>query len=272
MNDTICKGQSITFSIKDTSDVLGYLWDFGDGTTSPGISPVTHTYNINPPSGTTNVSLVLWSPDSACTAVATNPIYIFPVIAEFSIGGPDSLFCLNEQITFTNTSTNATSNNWNFGDGTSHNGLTPPPHTFPAPGSYTVTLGISNSSTGCNDTISKTLIILPLPEAIAAGGDTCQGNPVQLSSSGGIAYSWSPATGLNNDTIQNPLATPNVSTNYTVTVTDVNGCTDNAVANVIIYLPPATVQFDTAMVIGQTYQLNVDQVLVIVTAGHRLQD
>ncbi len=259
LNDTICKGQSITFSIKDTSDVLGYLWDFGDGTTSPGISPVTHTYNINPPSGTTNVSLVLWSPDSACTAVATNPIYIFPVIAEFSIGGPDSLFCLNEQITFTNTSTNATSNNWNFGDGTSHNGLTPPPHTFPAPGSYTVTLGISNSSTGCNDTISKTLIILPLPEAIAAGGDTCQGNPVQLSSSGGIAYSWSPATGLNNDTIQNPLATPNVSTNYTVTVTDVNGCTDNAVASVIIYLPPATVQFDTAMVIGQTYQLNVDQ-------------
>ncbi|MBK6640992.1 MAG: PKD domain-containing protein [Bacteroidetes bacterium] len=126
LNDTICKGQSITFSIKDTSDVLGYLWDFGDGTTSPGISPVTHTYNINPPSGTTNVSLVLWSPDSACTAVATNPIYIFPVIAEFSIGGPDSLFCLNEQITFTNTSTNATSNNWNFGDGTSHNGLTPP--------------------------------------------------------------------------------------------------------------------------------------------------
>lgn len=259
LQDTICKGQSITFSIKDTSDVVNFSWDFGDGTTSPGISPVTHQFNINPPSGQTTVSLVLWSPDSACTATATHPIYIFPVIADFAVSGTDSSFCRNEQITFTNTSQNAAVNFWNLGDGTTYNGVAPPPHTYSAPGNYNVTLAIANSTTGCTDTIVRPIVILDLPEAIAAGGDTCLGDPVQLSAGGGVSYIWTPSTGLSNDSIQNPVATPSVSTTYTVTVSDINGCSDNATAQVNIFQPVTPVLFDTSMVIGQTIQLNAYQ-------------
>ena len=41
----------------------------------------------------------------------------------------------------------------------------------------------------------------------------------------GYTYSWSPAVGLNNASIANPVASPMVTTIYTVTVTDSKGCT-----------------------------------------------
>jgi hypothetical protein len=39
------------------------------------------------------------------------------------------------------------------------------------------------------------------------------------------SYSWSPATGLNNPNIANPVANPSSTTVYTVTYTSANGCT-----------------------------------------------
>ena len=41
----------------------------------------------------------------------------------------------------------------------------------------------------------------------------------------GYTYSWSPAVGLNNASIANPVASPLVTTIYTLTVTDSKGCT-----------------------------------------------
>ncbi|MEO7305856.1 MAG: HYR domain-containing protein, partial [Ferruginibacter sp.] len=49
--------------------------------------------------------------------------------------------------------------------------------------------------------------------AIASGG------------SPGFTYSWSPATGLNDPNIANPVASPTVTTTYVLTVTDTKGCT-----------------------------------------------
>ncbi|MCC6581812.1 MAG: hypothetical protein IT440_15375, partial [Phycisphaeraceae bacterium] len=57
----------------------------------------------------------------------------------------------------------------------------------------------------------------------------CLGTPVTLNGSGGTQYSWSPALGLSNPNIANPLANPAAATTYTLTVTDsldVMVCTD----------------------------------------------
>jgi gliding motility-associated-like protein len=48
----------------------------------------------------------------------------------------------------------------------------------------------------------------------------CAGDPVQLTKSGGVTYSWTPAAGLSSAAVANPVATPVVTTNYFVTVTD----------------------------------------------------
>jgi gliding motility-associated-like protein len=63
----------------------------------------------------------------------------------------------------------------------------------------------------------------------------CTTNSKALSASGGVSYSWSPATGLSATNIANPIASPTVTTTYTVTVTAENGCTasDSVVVSVI---------------------------------------
>ncbi len=54
----------------------------------------------------------------------------------------------------------------------------------------------------------------------------------QLNATGGVNYSWSPAEGLSDPSSANPIAQPAVSTTYTVTVTDANGC--SAAAEVFV--------------------------------------
>ncbi len=48
----------------------------------------------------------------------------------------------------------------------------------------------------------------------------CNGTALPLQASGGVTYSWTPATGLSSTVISNPVATPSVSTKYYVTATD----------------------------------------------------
>lgn len=48
----------------------------------------------------------------------------------------------------------------------------------------------------------------------------------QLQATGGIYYSWSPIEGLDNPNIPNPIASPDETTVYIVTVSDDDGCSD----------------------------------------------
>lgn len=84
---------------------------------------------------------------------------------------------------------------------------------------YTVT--ITQISTGCTATDMVTVT----PSAIAvAGADqvVCPGQSVLLGDPGlpGFTYTWSPTTGLDNPNIAQPTATVNISTTYTLTVSD----------------------------------------------------
>lgn len=59
-----------------------------------------------------------------------------------------------------------------------------------------------------------------LDSQIAVSPDTavCIGQPVQLNATGGVAYFWSPATGLSCENCQSPVATINAATSYEVQV------------------------------------------------------
>ncbi|MEK7413395.1 MAG: hypothetical protein AAB263_08765, partial [Planctomycetota bacterium] len=65
--------------------------------------------------------------------------------------------------------------------------------------------------------------------AAYAGADVsiCNGQSTQLNALpvAALSYAWSPATGLSNANIQNPIASPTSSTTYTVTTTFSGGCT-----------------------------------------------
>ena len=84
----------------------------------------------------------------------------------------------------------------------------------------TVTLSTVNP---CNGAVSSSATITmrdDLPPTITASDTTlCLGQSALLIASGGLTYAWSPATGLSNANVKNPIATPTVTTTYTCSMT-----------------------------------------------------
>lgn len=97
----------------------------------------------------------------------------------------------------------------------------------------TYTLTVSNGS--CTDVASYTVTVYPLPN-VYAGNDTTitAGSSVQLLATGGVYYTWSPIWYLSCIDCPDPVCTPDVTTVYTVTVTDANGCSNTD--DVIVYV------------------------------------
>jgi len=254
---TICKGEAVTFTVGDTSNVFTWHWDYGDGTDDGKVSPTAHTYNFHPPGGTTNATLIYWTADSACKYSVVKPINIREIIAGFDrnleLTVKDSIHCLGPQDLFTNTSTGASTWSWNFGDGGTSQSFSPN-HTYASPGTYTVTLSILDTQFGCKDTLRKKMVIQPLPLATISSQDTCAGRPSQLIATGNgpnYTYSWTPSQNLSNPGIFDPVATLTTSTVFTLQVTDPNGCTNTYTQSVYIQEPPKPISWDTTIVIGQ---------------------
>ena len=100
----------------------------------------------------------------------------------------------------------------------------------------------------CGDQASDSVFIqfYDLSE-VDAGADVeiCEGDSIQLLAVGGIAYTWSPDTLLDNAGIPNPFAKPPVGiTAFTVVATDTNGCSNSSQVNVTVHpIPTATFSY-----------------------------
>ena len=100
----------------------------------------------------------------------------------------------------------------------------------------TYTISGTNAS-GCINTKTITITVNPLPIVVAANtSPICVGGGFNLNVGAANTYTWTgPAAYLSN--LQNPLLSPaamNMNGVYTVSVTDVNGCVNNAVTNVVV--------------------------------------
>lgn len=110
---------------------------------------------------------------------------------------------------------------------------------------------------GCTHLDSVDISIRPEPLfAIANGVSICVGESAQLQASGGVTYNWSPATGLNNSTIANPIATPLTTTTYTVNVSE-PVCNRSAVLSttITVEVPVVNTIDNTAICEGANIQL-----------------
>jgi gliding motility-associated-like protein len=97
---------------------------------------------------------------------------------------------------------------------------------IPPDGTSLIMVGTYYTGRRCKDTLNYTL--RDTLKAIAdAGSNTiyCVGYPVKLGGKAqpGLEYSWSPATGLSNDSVANPFASPQHITTYTVTAKSAGG-------------------------------------------------
>lgn len=127
------------------------------------------------------------------------------------------------------------------------------------PSSTTVyTLQVADNN-GCTDVDSVEVIVHPLPTVVTSQDDTiCIGSSTILTASGGVSYSWAPSTGLSCTSCPNPVASPNSTTTYTVTVTDGNTCVNTGNVTVTVMpLPTITKSPNTQVCVGDSTQLSV---------------
>ncbi len=81
----------------------------------------------------------------------------------------------------------------------------------------------------------------------ASSNNVCLGSSATLVASVSTSYSWSPATGLSNPSISNPVATPTISTTYSVAVSDACGSDTALVTITVSKLPVPNVSGDVTI-------------------------
>jgi len=236
-----CNGVSLDVQVRDCYCITfranhnghcycSVYWDFGNGNT-----PIDNGCDISKTEcyagpGTYTVSVYVDCPGGDCSTSLTIVIPPENITSEFTHDSVCAGFC--------NQFTDQSSGDyqywlWDFDDGFTSSQQNPC-HTFPTDGVYNVSLQITDSN-GCDDIITHAVQVFQNPIADAGGynkicgGDltTIGGNPTVSGGSGPWTYQWSPGTNLNCTNCPNPVATPLVTTSYSITITDVNGCIDS---------------------------------------------
>ncbi len=250
-DDTVgCAVTSISFTDLTTGTNAPVLWewDFGDGGSSTARNP-SNTYFSD---GTYTVTLKVEDINGCRDSITrTNYIELDHPDADFTVGAVQA--CPGTAVSFTDISNGPfpiTTWRWDFGDGSPRSFAQNPSHTYTTPGTYTVTLIVSDGIS-CQDTMIKTSVIevFTPPTAGFTYTPTSGCDPLTVSFSDAsvngtvpvVGYDWDFGDGSGAVTA-NPTYTYNTPGVYDVTliVTDANGCEDTLVQQVEVLEVPVT--------------------------------
>ncbi len=190
-----CSPTQINF-MNTSSDANNFEWNFGDGGSSTNVNP-SHIYNIP---GYYTITLITKS-DIGCADTMIKPQYIFipGTYTKFNI--PITSGCQNTSIGFVDSSINASTYNWNFGDGYTST-TTNPNHIYQDTGSFTVTL-ITYDTLGCSSSYTFPTPVriyqVPVAAAIATNYSGCSNFTTNFINQSQFAsqYIWSFGDGVN---------------------------------------------------------------------------
>jgi len=226
-NATVCNGSTLTLS---ASGANTYTWS---GTISNGTSFIPAASSMYTVTGTDNNGCK----NSATQSVTVNAL---PIV---SISG-NTLVCSG--ITTSLAVSGASSYLWNTNATSAVITVNPSITT-----TYTVT---GTDANGCHNTGMKTISVNPLPVITITGNMTvCAGKSTTITAAGATTYSWS-----NGTTTSSFVITPVSGTNYVVTGTDLNGCTNSASTNFNINVLPNVIaqSNNTLICAGESATLN----------------
>lgn len=218
-----------------SSNFTGIKWDFGDGYTLENVNYPSHIYEKP---GKYYITLYVYGPNGLRDQYIDS-LDIPQPAAQVTASALEG--CIGHTVTLNAQVNNAGSYIWDFGDGsilqTSDSFAT---HTYTTPGSYIPALLIKDA-TGCSGagSLPNTIQIRSNPVVNITPVDPvlCLGASLPLQASGGLHYSWSPATGLSDAGIAAPLASPVNNTTYTVQVTDDLGCKNSGSVTIKVVQP-----------------------------------
>lgn len=168
-NTTGCSPFCVDFINNSTisvGNIAQWTWNLGNGASSTEETPNNCYNNTTTAANSYPVELIVKS-DKGCsdTLLKPNFITVYPQPKAQFTANPLVVDLNNTEITFTNSSINATSYSWDFDDGSATSNSVNATHAFPSTGSgeYLVILTAKNSI-GCMDTASvKITVTAPDP-------------------------------------------------------------------------------------------------------------
>lgn len=226
-----CSGMEVTFD-NTSLNANEYIWDFGDGIgTSTEANP---TYFYTTP-GTYDVTLSS-SDINGCFSPSS---ISYQVTYSFTPGAITALFTVSESsdcsgltISINNTTLDADTYFWDFGDGYGTSILQNPTYVYANPGTYTISLIASDSNACFYDGNESQTVIQPEPidvEAAVPDYSVCLEETINFSvednASAQATYEWDFGDG-NESNDRTPSHAYNAIGNFivTLTVTDLNPC------------------------------------------------
>lgn len=223
---TICRTDPVQLIIN--SDALNYQW-----TPSASVNNAT----IQNPIATAGTTTLYTVTATIGSCSATKDIMVNTVPYPRADAGPDTTICYNTPA-YLHGVHDGSIFNWSpVSSLVNSNTLNPVAY----PARSTAYILTSTDDKGCPKPSSDTVLVTVLPKINAyAGNDTLVvvGQPVQLNAEGGVSYTWTPATGLSNPGIKNPIGTygPEVdSIRYVVEVFNSAGCSDTTGLTVVVF-------------------------------------
>ena len=226
------------------NDTLTYFWDFDDGT----FANKADTSHIYIQDGSFDVKLVVGS-SLGCADSMIQKMHVRPdPQPDFVIN--DSAQCyLGNLFAFSNTSsinTGSMTYYWDFGDNSTST-QKDPSHYYSTHDTFTVKL-ICISDYGCSDSISKTIIVHPMPISNFSINDSIQclnENNFNFSnnssiSSGSLNFYWSLGNGYTTTTTSISNYSYLAENSYTVQLiaTSANNCVDTIEKHLDVYPSP----------------------------------
>lgn len=200
-----------------TGSISSYTWDLGNSTTATTVN--TSLIYTNPGNYTVRLSA---TSDKGCVASLSKNISIFArPVAQYNVPN----VCLGQPSVFNQSSTgNTLSYLWNFGN-TASSTVSNPNYIYPQAGTYTTSLIVTDIN-NCADTSVVNTTIFSVPTPTLGGVISTCGSSYVLDAGPGTSYDWQPL----NATTQ--TVTVHANGNYSVTVTNANGCKGSDIVQV----------------------------------------
>lgn len=215
-----CSNQ-VQFNDSSVVAPVSWYWNFDDGTSSTSQNPV-HNYDTT---GTYNVSLIA---TTANGCKDTTVVQVDFVGTAGAISGPQTI-CVGSNAQLTASGGFAYS--WSPGTGLNNPNIANPLASPDTTTTYTVFITQVNPlGDTCTQSLSTTVTVFdpstfPLSatadqDTITEGGSTI----LHAITDSSLTIIWSPAGSLNNAGSFNPVAAPETTTTYTLTIVDSSGC------------------------------------------------
>ena len=236
-------------NIFNTSSNIQYKWLFGDGSSSTDFSPA-HSYATT---GTYTVKLIASNPGTHCIDTSTQIINVKIINTQFSFTSSyiSSNSCPPVIVHFTNTSSNALSVAWDFGDGSKADNQNNPSHTYYNAGTYKISMYGYGYNGTTDTTVDSIVVKAPFAKLTADAYFGCLSKTITLNATiqNANSFVWDFGDGTINQTKDSfsthSYLSPGIYSPALI-MTDSNGC------SLLSYLAQKIVVDSLAIKINET--------------------